>query len=347
MIGLHVLVGQGVGGRDTLLGVENEHFRQEVDGVGLNVGALGKTLAEWDGISVGQGLDKTQGVFGADGLDHVGRRRAQELCDDGELVDVVTAGEKRLALDHLGQNAPDGPEVHLGVVLLPRQHDLRRSVVPRGHVAGHLGVLDSGQAEVADLEVTVLVDQDVQRLQVTVDHARRVHVLEASQDLVREVLDELFLQGAGRQQAVEVCALQLGNKVDVLQRRQKDIVERDQVLMAQVLQQLEFSVGSLGQHRRGKRFHDLLHRHVLSSELIDRQAHEAKSTHAHGVEIRITRRDLEHGAENLSTGEFSRCAHEEEMVVRVGDLEWLLKKRDTGCTGGAGWVVGRSRFLLF
>lgn len=37
------------------------------------------------------------------------------------------------------------------VVLLPGQHDLGRSIVSRRDVACHLGILQAGEAEVADL----------------------------------------------------------------------------------------------------------------------------------------------------------------------------------------------------
>lgn len=39
--------------------------------------------------------------------------------------------------------------------------------------------------------------------------------METHQDLVEEVLNELLLQGAAGEQSVEVCAEQLGDKVNV------------------------------------------------------------------------------------------------------------------------------------
>lgn len=160
-------------------------------------------------------------ILASNSVDHVIWGCAQELGDDGELVDVVLAGEEGLALEHLGKDAAGAPDVHLDVVLLPREHDLGRAVVPGRHVARHLGVLDAGEAKVADLEVAVLVDQDVARLQVTVDHACRVHVLEttlrsvspssfgsgwemAHHDLVEKVLDELLLQRPRSEKPVQI-----------------------------------------------------------------------------------------------------------------------------------------------
>ena len=110
-------------------------------------------------------------VFAADGLDHIIGRRAQQLGDDGELVDMVFTGEQRLAVQHLCENTARTPDVDLNVVLLPCEHDLGRAVVACRHVAGHLRLLDPSQAEVAYFQIAVLVDEDVAGFQVAVHDA--------------------------------------------------------------------------------------------------------------------------------------------------------------------------------
>lgn len=147
-------------------------------------------------------------------------------------------------------------------------------------------------------------------------------VLEAPQDLVGEVLDELFLQGSRRQQAVQVCALELGDKINILQGRQENVVQRDQILVAQVLEQLEFSVCSLCKHRRQEGLHDFLHGDVLARQLVDCQAHKSKRTHAHRVEVGVAAGDFEHGAEDLCSGELSQGAHRGDNEA-VSGLFWL------------------------
>lgn len=91
---------------------------------------------------------------------------------------MVLSGEERLALEHLGEDATSAPDIDFHVVLLPGEHDLGGSVVSGGDVASHLRVLDSSETEVANLEIAVLVDEDVAGLEVAVDDAGRVHVLE-------------------------------------------------------------------------------------------------------------------------------------------------------------------------
>ena len=91
---------------------------------------------------------------------------------------MVLSREKRLALEHLGKDAPRAPDVHLDVVLLPREHDFGCSVVSRRDVARHLGVLYTCETEVADLEIAVLVDEDVAGLEIAVHHTSRVDVFQ-------------------------------------------------------------------------------------------------------------------------------------------------------------------------
>jgi hypothetical protein len=122
----------------------------------------------------------TSYVLAADGLNNIIRGSTQQLSDDGKLVDVVLSGEQRFALEHLSENAACTPDVHLHVVLLPREHNLRRPVVPSRDITSHLRVLYAGETEVTDLEIAVFVYENIAGLQVTVDDTGRVHVFQAT-----------------------------------------------------------------------------------------------------------------------------------------------------------------------
>lgn len=148
---------------------------------------------------------------------------------------MVLAGKEGLSFQHLGEDTACTPNIHLDVVLLPSEHDLRSSVVSGRHIAGHLRILNTGQAKVANFQVAVLVDKDVARLQVTVDHTGGMNVFQSTlksgesvssssqcrarvcyktdQNLVQEVLNELLLQWTGGQETVEVSSEKLGDKV--------------------------------------------------------------------------------------------------------------------------------------
>lgn len=119
-------------------------------------------------------------ILASNGVDDVVRRGAEELGNDGELVHVVLAGEEGLALEHLGEDAAGAPDVHLDVVFLPGEHDFGGAVVPGRHIARHLGVLNAGQAKVANLQIAILVDENVAGLQVTMHDAGGVHVFQAT-----------------------------------------------------------------------------------------------------------------------------------------------------------------------
>jgi hypothetical protein len=106
--------------------------------------------------------------------------RSQKLGDDRELIDVILSWKKRLALQHLCEDTSSTPDINLDIVFLPCEHNLRGSVVSCGDISGHLGILDTGQTEVADLQIAVLVDQNVAGFEVAMDNACGVDILEAS-----------------------------------------------------------------------------------------------------------------------------------------------------------------------
>lgn len=145
---------------------------------------------------------------------------------------MVLAREQRLALEHLGEDASCTPDINLHVVLLPGEHDLGGTIVSRRNVSSHLRILDSGQPEITNLEVAVLVDENVTGFEITVDDTGRVDVFQSSlqnvsgrndpaigtvscahQDLVEEVLDELLLERSGSKQAMQIGAEKLSDEI--------------------------------------------------------------------------------------------------------------------------------------
>jgi len=93
---------------------------------------------------------------------------------------MVLSREKRLALQHLCEDTAGTPDINLNIVFLPCEHDLRGSVVSRRDISGHLGILNTGQTEVADLQIAVLVDQDVTGFEVAMDNTCGVDILQSS-----------------------------------------------------------------------------------------------------------------------------------------------------------------------
>lgn len=127
---------------------------------------------------------------------------------------------------------------------------------------------------------------------------------------------------------MQIGTQEFGDKVDILKGRNEDITERDNILMLQVLQKLQFPVCPLGQDRGAEGLHNLLDSNILARQLIFGGANKTKSAHANRLEIRVSRRDLKGSAEDLGSNEFRHC----EMIA--------VEKRATGRTVGG-------RFLGF
>lgn len=93
---------------------------------------------------------------------------------------MILPREQWLPFQHLRKYATGTPYIDLNIILLPREHDLGGAVVSCRDVACHLRVLDTGETEVANFEIAVLVDEDVARFEVTVDDAGGVDVFQAT-----------------------------------------------------------------------------------------------------------------------------------------------------------------------
>lgn len=190
----------------------------------------------------------------------VGRRgRPEHLEDEQQLVAVVLAREEGLAEVHLRENAADRPHVDCLGVLGQREHDLRGAVPARGHVLREIGVLLRGRAvarvcfearktEVADLEVALLVDQEVGRLEVAVDDAAAVEVLDALEQLVQHVGHVVVAEVVGADDGVQVRVHVLLDEVDLAEalegRGLLDVEDLDDVRVVEALEELHLAQGA-------------------------------------------------------------------------------------------------------
>lgn len=104
----------------------------------------------------------------------------EEFSNYGKLVDVILSWEQRLALKHLSKDASSTPDINLNIILLPCKHNLRCSVISGGDITSHLGILNTGKTEIANLEIAVLVDKDVAGLQIAMNDTCGVDILQSS-----------------------------------------------------------------------------------------------------------------------------------------------------------------------
>ena len=121
--------------------------------------------------------------------------RAQDVMDLVHLVELVVPREQREERDNFEHDAAHAPQVHLVPVVAVRQEALGRSVPARRDVfrVGLLAVDASTAAEVGQLDL-VLHQKDVLRLDVPVENAVTVHVVNGLHQLVHVVLDALLRQ---------------------------------------------------------------------------------------------------------------------------------------------------------
>jgi len=187
---------------DALLMVEKKHLADEVDPVNIRpLEELGEVLA----LSLGQAVHEFF-VVGLDNLvNHSLLAVAEQVVDFFHLFVLALSGQQRLARIELSQDTPDRPDIDGARVLLLREDDFGGAVPARGDVVGELrrrghevGDVGAGEAEIADFQVAVAVNQQVARFQVPVQDTCGVQVLQAAEDLIGEESDVLFGEGLVR-----------------------------------------------------------------------------------------------------------------------------------------------------
>lgn len=113
--------------------------------------------------------------------------------DAEQFVDFRISRKERVAVDELGEDAADGPDVDRGGVVLGAEEHLR-CAIPQGDHLVRVGANGdgerAGQAKVRELEDTGAVDQQVLGLEVAVHDAMRVAVGDAADELVQIALRE-------------------------------------------------------------------------------------------------------------------------------------------------------------
>ena len=210
------------------------------------------------------------------------------------------------AREHLCEYATHGPYVYGERVLVHGEHQLGGAVPARRHVLGHeRGVVlgrgreSAGHPEVADLELAVAVDEEVARLEVAVEDASRVDVLESPQDLVQEVLGVFIAEGLhGVYDVVKVALHQVQNYVHVLEGRSvfgrlHHVQDGDDVLVAEVAEDLELAVGPLGDGRYLEYLGHLLDGDAEARAVVHGGAHHPVGTRPYALEGGVAGVDLE------------------------------------------------------
>jgi len=190
-----VRVFQGLTCRDSLGGVVREHFGEEIEAVGVQVR---HRLLEGPGLPagevslvVGEGGDARPDVLG---------RGSKGPEDFENLVDFRVAREEGVAGDHLGEDAANAPDIDGDGVVLAAEEDLR-GAVPEGDDLVCVGPdgdsKGPGEPKVGQLEGAVLANEEIVGLEVAVEDAACVAVVNALEHLVQEALGVDEVRGGG------------------------------------------------------------------------------------------------------------------------------------------------------
>mmetsp|Transcript_12513 Transcript_12513/g.31213 ORF Transcript_12513/g.31213 Transcript_12513/m.31213 type:complete len:241 (+) Transcript_12513:871-1593(+) len=208
------------------------------------------------------------------------------MQDELQLVQLVTALIHWPPPQQLCEYTPCRPDVHRLRVPSGEEKDLRCAVPTSDHVLCHdastatIFVDRARQAEVGDLQVAIGVEQQVGRLQVSMDHVGRVHVLQPTQDLIDKPLAMVFRERLWRaDDAMHVRVHDVAHEVEVPGRRGPGVRDTADVLVLQVTQQQQLAERALpldDVRVLAHRAEHLLDGDLLGLSLCTRSAHHAE-----------------------------------------------------------------------
>jgi len=217
-------------------------------------------------------------------------------------VVVIFSGEQGLATQHLSQDTANGPNINGLGVLLESQHNLRGSVPAGCDVFSHeTGVVflrggRASEAEIANLEVAIGIEEQVGWLEISVENVCGVHSLEGAEGLVDKVLAVVIRQILCANNTVHIGLHKLLDEIDfgegLIAAGFLDVEDRYNVLMVEVSQQLHLTQGSKAEHGviEGR---NLLDSDFLTRRLVKSRADNTISTLSYNILNIVLLRDVE------------------------------------------------------
>lgn len=162
--------------RVSLLRIEYQHFAKEIQGyrIGLWVQgspALFVALWKFANILPGQIVADKSHIF----MCGCSQNRNRSF----DLVQVIVSREQRSSTKQLSENAADAPHIQSVGVVASIQNNFWSSIPSCNHILRQSSrrlFIASGQPEVANFEVAVLIQQQVARFQVSMNNIGAVDV---------------------------------------------------------------------------------------------------------------------------------------------------------------------------
>lgn len=158
-------------------------------------GRLADVLGQ--GVGIESGEDERLGVVearkgGEAAVPHIGGRASLGVDDGDEGARLIGGVEQHAVGEELVEDTADRPDVDGGCVDGGLQQQFRRAVCHRGNVGGErqcLAIGVSHRAQVCHLEATFSREQDVGRLEITVQQIQLMEILHSCQKLQQNRFD--------------------------------------------------------------------------------------------------------------------------------------------------------------
>ena len=199
---LHVGMSKRLVNRYPTSWVKREHFLDQVDSVLIG---RSEQLVEVFAARARKLAHECTIVIILDLVDKCCIRLPNQIGNHHHLFLLGLSGKERFSSNELSQNTTNTPYIDGSSVLAPGKNDFRCAVPSRGNIVCqacrrcHQSVdIGTCQAKVTDFQIAVGVNQQISRLQITMQDSTGVNVFQTAKDLIEEKLYVLVAQNLVR-----------------------------------------------------------------------------------------------------------------------------------------------------
>lgn len=160
------------------------------------------------------------------------RRCSHYIVDDVQLVNFRFTSEHRLSGEKLNKDAGRTPDIHSWAIRGSSEKNLRWTIPKRDDAVGIIQLLfacfrvKSSEPKIGNFQLTVIVEQDIGALDVTVKNTAMMEVLKTFKKLLGKMFDVARLQSEGwmvkdtREVVVHILKDHIEVTCEVLERKQ-------------------------------------------------------------------------------------------------------------------------------
>ncbi len=126
----------------------------------------------------------------------LGSEGSETFLDQIKLIEIILSPKNRLSIDHLCNNATNGPNINRLVIVISSKNQFWRPIPSGSNIIGHFSIVwyVSGKSKIAYFNNIRFTDQYILWFNISVNDIERMHVCDSFEHLVCVVFELMGLK---------------------------------------------------------------------------------------------------------------------------------------------------------